>query len=256
MKKDLFSLKGKTALVTGGNTGLGLAMAEGLATQGADLVIVGRNEKTLKKAQTRLLKQGHLVYTHCFDLHDLNALPHFFEIILKVTKTVDILINNAGIINRQPACSIAMDKWYEMFNLNVSSMLKMSQIFANEKIKIKKPGKIINIGSVLAERARPETTAYAVTKSAVQQLTRSLAHEWGAYGINVNTLSPGYFKTEMTKDLVENEEFSTFVKDRCAMGRWGNPEELVGTAVFLASAASDFVTGQTIQVDGGWLTGL
>lgn len=253
MIPDLFSLKGKTALVTGGNGGLGLALAKGLAEHGADIIIIGRNEKKLKAAQKQLLKTKRLVYTQCFDLHDLNAIPHFYEILVKLTGAVDILVNAAGVTERTAAEKIDMERWYEIINLNVTSVLRLSQAFAREHIRRKKPGKIINLASLLAERARETLTTYSVTKGAVLQLTRSLAVDWAPHRINVNAIGPGYFRTEMTKPLYQDPRFNQWLAAKCPQGRWGRPEELVGAAVFLASAASDFVTGQVLYVDGGWL---
>jgi gluconate 5-dehydrogenase len=250
----LFSLEGKIALVTGGNSGLGLAMAKGLAEQGADLIIVGRDERKLASAETELARTGRRIWAHCFDLHDLNALPHFYDnLAITVGGSIDILVNSAGTTFRAPAVDVTMDKWYEILDLNVSSMFVACQAFARDHIRKNQPGKIINIASLLAERGRRGIAAYAVSKGGVLQLTRSLAIEWAEHRINVNAIGPGYFKTEMTKPLYQDEEFNRWLKTKVPVGRWGKPDELVGTAVFLAASASDFITGQIVYVDGGWM---
>jgi gluconate 5-dehydrogenase len=254
--KSLFRLDNKRALVTGGSRGLGLGIATGLAEHGADIVLVARGEKRLVKAKKALEETGRRIWTFSFDLHKLKEIPEFFSRVSKKVGGVDILINNAGVNLRGSAEKVSLEDWQEIIELNLTSVFVLSQAFARERISSGKPGKIINIGSLSCEVSRPSLAAYTASKGGVRQLTKALAVEWAKYKINVNAIGPGYFATEMTKPLTENPEFDKWVKKKTPLGRWGRPEDLVGTAVFLASASSDFVTGQILYVDGGWLANL
>jgi len=254
--KSLFSLDSKRALVTGGSRGLGLGIATGLAEHGADIVLAARGEKRLAQAKEALEETGRTIWTFPFDLHKLKEIPEFFSRLSKKVGGVDILVNNAGTIKRDPAVKVSLEDWQEIVELNLTSVFVLSQAFARERISSGKPGKIINIGSLSCEVSRPSLAAYTASKGGIRQLTKALAVEWAKYKINVNAIGPGYYATEMTRPLTENPEFDEWVKKKTPLGRWGRPEDLVGTAVFLASAASEFITGQIIYVDGGWLANL
>ena len=249
-----FSLEGKVALVTGGSGGLGMGMARGLAEQGADLVLVARHTGRLKRAERALAGTGRRVWTLPFDLGNTEAIPALFADALKSAGRLDILVNNAGMTHRCPAERIAPSVWDHVMRVNLVSMLRLSQAFAAECRRRKKPGKIINVGSLLCDRSREGNAPYAASKAAVLSLTRSMALEWAPYRINVNAIGPGYFQTDLTEPLYRDEAFSRWVKSKTPFGRWGKPADLAGAAVFLAAAASDFVTGQILYVDGGWLT--
>ena len=169
---------------------------------------------------------------------------------------MDILVNVAGTIYRTDAVDFPIDQWQRILTLNLTVPFVLSQSFAQACIDGKHPGKIINIASLLSEAARPGIPAYTASKGGIKQLTMALAVEWAKYKINVNAIGPGYFETELTKPLVEDKEFTRWVEESTPLGRWGVPDELCGVAVFLASPASDFITGQTLYVDGGWLANL
>ena len=254
--ESLFRLDRKRALVTGGSRGLGLGIARGLAEYGADIVLVARSEKRLAQSKEALGKAGRTIWTFSFDLHNLKEIPDFFSRVSKTTGGVDILVNNAGVNRRAPAEKVSLEEWQEILELNLTSVFLLSQAFAREHIASGKPGKIINIGSLACEVTRPTLAAYTASKGGIRQLTKALAVEWAKYKINVNAIGPGYFATEMTRPLTKNANFDKWVRKKTPLGRWGRPEDLVGAAVFLASAASDFVTGQVLYVDGGWLANL
>jgi gluconate 5-dehydrogenase len=177
-----------------------------------------------------------------------------FEKITVDTNGIDILVNNAGGTRRGPAESISAEDWEFVINLNLTSVFKMSQAFGRERIASGRSGKIVNIASLMSELVRAGTASYAASKGGIRQLTKALAVDWARYGINVNAIGPGYIKTELTKKLWEDGKFDTWVIGKTPLGRWGYPEDLGQTAVFLASPASDFVTGQIIYVDGGFVS--
>ena len=253
---DLFSLEGKTALITGGNRGLGLGIAKGFAQAGADVVLIARTEDQLRDAAAQIEALGRRAWAFPFDLGDTDGIAALFERACADAGGVDILLNAAGIQRRGPAEELSLADWQKVLDINLTSFFAMSQAFARHCIAAGKRGKIINIASLTSEAARPTIAPYTAAKGGVKQLTKALAVDWAKYGINVNGIGPGYFDTEMTRPLVENPDFDKWVKSKTPMDRWGQPEDLVGAAVFLASAASDFVTGQTLYVDGGWLANL
>jgi len=274
MESELFNLSGKTALVTGGSRGIGLAIAKGLAEHGADIAIVARTEKQLAQAKKQIResqmanrkRQGDKrfaisdklcadtrVWTFPFDLGNIKGIDEHFTNVVAETKGIDILVNCAGIIRRAPAEDIDLEDFNKTIEVNLTAVLVMSQAFCRHRKHAGKGGKIINIGSLTCHAARPTTAAYASSKSGVLMLTKSLAVEWAKYNINVNAIGPGYIATDLTAPLQADEDFNRWVLSETPLGRWGQPEDIVGTAVFLASSASDFVTGQIIYVDGGWL---
>jgi len=261
MESELFNLSGKTALVTGGSRGIGLAIAKGLAKHGADIAIVARTEKQLAQAKKQILTvvrqvqadTDKKVWTFPFDLGNINGIESLFKNIIAETKGIDILVNCAGTIRRAPAEDIDLEDFNKTIKVNLTAVLVISQAFCRHRKEAGKGGKIINIGSLTCHAARPTTAAYASSKSGVLMLTKSLAVEWAKYNINVNAIGPGYISTDLTAPLQADEDFNRWVLSETPLGRWGQPEDIVGTAVFLASSASDFVTGQIIYVDGGWL---
>ena len=251
-----FRLDGKRAIVTGASRGLGRAIAVGFAEAGADLVLVARGEKGLQETARLIEDVGGKADTFVFDLSNTEGIPALFERIQRKVGVADILANVAGTIYRAPAEDFPLEEWRRVLELNLTAMFVLSQQFARACIAADRPGKIINIASLLSEAARPSIPAYTASKGGVRQLTKALAVEWAPHKIYVNAIGPGYFETEMTKPLVEDESFSRWVRERTPLGRWGKPEELAGAALFLASSASDFLTGQVIYVDGGWLASL
>lgn len=256
-KKNLFDLSKKTVLITGASEGIGFASAQGLALAGAEkVVLVAREVKKLNRAKKQLEKTNTRVFTFSFDLSKLEEISLLWGRIIKTTSRIDILVNNVGMTRRRVTEEVDLEEWQRVLDLNLTSVFLLSQLFARELIKKKRRGKIINITSLLAERARPTIAAYGVSKAGLSQLTKTLAVEWAKYGINVNAIGPGYIKTRLTQPLVEDEKFNQWVIRKTPQGRWGEPTDLMGTVIFLAAPASDFITGQTIYVDGGWLSNL
>jgi gluconate 5-dehydrogenase len=250
---DKFSLEGKRALVTGGSRGIGLGIALGLAEAGANITLVSREAKSLDEAREALGKTGRPVQSHSFDLSRVSEIPDFFRKTVLESGAPDILVNCAGTIRRSSAEDLAMEDWRIVLELNLTSVFALCQAFARERIAARKPGKIINIASLMSESVRRHTSAYAASKGGIRQLTKALAVDWAMYGITVNAIGPGYIQTDLTRALWEDRDMDTWVREHTPMGRWGLPEDLASTAVFLASPASDFITGQVIYVDGGWL---
>jgi gluconate 5-dehydrogenase len=255
MEAGLFDLSGKTALVTGGSRGIGFAMAKALAEHGADIAIVARDEARLKTAKERIQKttSDRNVWTFPFDLEDIDGIQSLFENVVRETEGVDILVNCAGTTARAPAEQADLDSWQRVIQVNLTAVFLISQAFCRHRKQVARPGKIINIGSLLCQAARATNAPYASSKGGLLMLTKSLAVEWAKYHINVNAIGPGYIQTELTKPLWTDRDFDKWVLSKTPLGRWGKPEDIVGTAVFLASPASDFVTGQIVYVDGGWL---
>lgn len=251
---DRFDLTGKLALVTGASRGLGRAMSLALAEHGADVVLVARSEKELDRTASAVNKLDREAVVCPFDLADADAIPDLLDAVEKEAGLPGVLVNNAGTTRRAPATELALDDWDAVMELNVRSLFALSRELARRLLSRERGGKIINIASLMSRVARPGTVAYAASKGAVAMITRSLAVEWAPHGINVNGIGPGYFRTELTRPVYEDEAFSRWVCEQTPMGRWGEPEDLAGAVVFLASSASDFVTGQILYVDGGWLS--
>jgi gluconate 5-dehydrogenase len=252
MSTELFSLKGRTALVTGSSRGLGRAMAEGFAAAGAAVILNGSDAGRLTTAAAEMKGAGHAVHEARFDVTDEGAVISAFERFDAEGIAIDILVNNAGIQLRKPMVELATDEWRKVIEANLTSAFVIGREAAKRMIP-RGRGKIINIGSLTSELARATVAPYTVAKGGIKMLTRAMAAEWAAYGIQANAIGPGYMLTEMNTALIENETFDAWVKGRTPSRRWGKPEELVGAAVFLASAASDYVNGQIIYVDGGML---
>lgn len=254
MDGALFNLAGKTSVVTGGSRGIGFAIAKGLAEHGANVVLVARNKKRLNEAKRQIeAPAGTTVWTFPFDLENINQIVGLFEEIVAQTKGVDILVNCAGTMVRGPSEEIDLSSWNKIIKVNLTAVLVMSQNFCRHRKAAGKPGKIVNIGSLMCHVTRPTIAAYASSKGGLLMLTKTLAVEWAKYNINVNAIGPGYIKTELTAPLQADADFNKWVLSKTPLGRWGQPEDLVGAALLLASPAGDFITGQIIYVDGGWL---
>ncbi|QZK90122.1 gluconate 5-dehydrogenase [Flavobacterium sp. CHNK8] len=250
---NLFDLKGKRALITGGTHGLGLAMAEGLAQAGAALVITGTTSSKMEEALAYYSQKGYTVSGYLFDVTDENAAAENLERITKEQGDIHILINNAGIIKRELAVNMPIADFRKVIDVDLVGPFIMSQLVAKQMIE-RQEGKIINICSMMSELGRNSVSAYAAAKGGLKMLTRNLATEWAKYNIQVNGIGPGYFATTQTEPIrVDGHPFNDFIINRTPAARWGNPEDLAGTAVFLASKASDFINGQIVYVDGGIL---
>jgi len=255
MAFELFELTGKRALVTGSSQGIGLALAQGLAEHGAEIVLNGRDAAKLETAAARLAAAGHKVSVAGFDVTHAQAVKDGVDAIEKDSGAIDILINNAGTTFRAPLEDFPVEKWDMLLATNVSSAFYVGQAVARHMIK-RGRGKIINIASVQSELARPGIAPYTATKGAIRNLTRGMCTDWAKYGLQVNAIAPGYFKTPLNQALVDNPEFSNWLEKRTPAGRWGNVDELVGAAVLLSGKASSFVNGHTLYVDGGITTSL
>lgn len=249
----LFDLTGRTALVTGSSRGLGLAIATGLAEAGASLVLNGVDAGRLEATAEALRAAGHTVRTAAFDVTDEAAVTAAFEAFDRDGIAIDILVNNAGIQLRKPIVELSTPEWQKVMDTNLTSAFVVGREAAKRMIT-RKSGKIINIGSLTSELARATVAPYTVAKGGIKMLTRAMTAEWAEHGIQVNAIGPGYMLTDMNEALINNPQFDGWVKGRTPARRWGKPEELAGTAVYLASAASNYVSGQIIYVDGGMIS--
>jgi gluconate 5-dehydrogenase len=255
MTNPLFDLTGKVALITGSYQGLGLAIARGLGKAGATVVLNGRNEEKLRQAISTLEGEGLRVSGCCFDVSNAAQIQTRIPALEKEDGQIDILVNNAGIQRRSPLEQFEEPVWREVLDINLTGLFLVTKQVVQGMIS-RKAGKIVNICSLMCEMGRPTVGAYTAAKGGVKMLTKAMAVEWGKHNIQVNGIGPGYFSTEMNRPLKENPQFDAWIRSRTPAGRWGEPEELIGTAVFLASRASDFVNGQIIYVDGGILAAL
>ncbi len=256
MERGIFDLSGKNVLITGATGGLGSIITKGVARFGGNVIIVGRNVDKLNKLKSEIESEtasGVNVWVKSFDITQINEISTFFNEVVNEVDSVDVLINCAGINLRGPAEEIEKEVWDKVITTNLSAVFFLSQEFCKHRKSIGRGGKIVNIGSLMCQVARSTTVPYCASKGGLAMLTKGLAVEWAKYGINVNAIGPGYFLTEMTKPLAEDKEFNDWVIKSTPIGRWGNPEDLIGAVVFLSSSASDFITGQIIYVDGGWL---
>lgn len=251
MSTKLFSLAGRTALITGSSRGLGHAIAEGLAAAGASVVLNGMNGDRLAKASAALSADGFDVRMAAFDVTDEAAVGRAFDDLDRQGVAVDILVNNAGIQLRKPMLDLSGAEWRKVVDTNLTSAFIVGREAARRMVGRDSGGKIVNIGSLMSELARATIAPYAAAKGGLLMLTRAMAAEWAGHGIQANAIGPGYMLTDMNQALVADPDFDAWVTSRTPSRRWGRPEELVGAAVFLASAASDYVNGQIIYVDGG-----
>ena len=249
----LFNLAGKTALVTGSSGGLGLGMARGLADAGAAIVLNGRDEKKLAAAAKSFADAGLSVSARAFDVADDAAVRKAFERLDAEGVAIDILVNNAGNQIRKPMLDLSTDEWRHVLDTHLTAAFQVGREAARRMIARGKGGKIINIGSLASEVARVTIAPYTAAKGGIKMLTRSMAAEWARHNIQANAIGPGYIASDMTAPLMNDAKFDAWVKGRTPSGRWGQPEDLIGVTVFLASAASDYVNGQIVYVDGGLL---
>ena len=247
---DYFSLKGKTALVTGARTGIGQAISVGLAAAGAHLILVGHQDN-MQETQNKISELQGTFETFLIDLSDVENLKTNLQPILD-KYTIDILVNNAGVIYREPAVAHNVQEWNRVMDVNINSVFTLCQTIGSQMIE-KESGKIINIASLLSFQGGINVPSYTTSKHAIAGLTKALANEWATYGVQVNAIAPGYISTNNTEALRNNEERNKSILERIPAGRWGQADDLAGTAVFLASRASDYVSGHVLVVDGGWM---
>lgn len=245
---EKFSLKGKVAIVTGSNTGLGQGICRAFAEAGAKVVGVSRRPST----ETAELI-GESFYNVIADLSATEPIERILKETLAKFGRVDILVNNAGVIKRNDSLDFTEEEWDSVLNVNLKTVFFLTQAVAKQFIKQNSGGKVINIASMLSYQGGIRVPSYTASKSGIRGVTMTLANEWAKYNINVNAIAPGYMATNNTKDLRKDEDRSSDILARIPAGRWGTPEDLEGAAVFLASEASDYVNGFTLAVDGGWL---
>jgi gluconate 5-dehydrogenase len=248
MSARLFDLTGRRALITGSGSGIGLALAKGLAASGAAVVLNGRDGAKLEAAKADIPGAT----AHVFDVTDTKAVAAGIERIESEEGPIDILVNNAGIQRRAPLDEISEETWREVMATNLDAVFFVGKEVAKRMIPRGK-GKIINICSLTSDVARPTITPYATAKGGVRMMTKGMCADWAKHGLQINGIGPGYFKTPMNKALIEDETFNAWVEKRTPAGRWGEVEELQGVCIFLASDASSFVNGQIFYVDGGLL---
>ena len=251
MSHPLFSLVGRTALVTGSSRGLGYAIAEALAQAGARVVLNGVDAQRLARSAETLRAEGHGVEVAAFDVTDEAAVSDAFARLDAAGLAIDILVNNAGIQLRKPLVELSLPEWDRVLRTNLTSAFLVGREAARRMIERKSGGKIINIGSLTSEAARATVAPYTAAKGGIKMLTRAMTAEWAEHGIQANAIGPGYMATEMNTALIQNPAFDGWVKSRTPARRWGRPDELAGTAIYLASSESDYVNGHILYVDGG-----
>jgi len=255
MTNSAFDLSGKTALITGSGSGLGFAMARGLAEAGARVVLNGRDLAKLEASAATLRASGLKIETASFDVADSASVDTGVRELVARVDAIDILVNNAGVQHRGPIEEFSDADWRRLMATNLDAPFFLARAVI-PAMKARRAGKIINIGSLMSRLARPTTVPYQTSKGGIAMLTRGLAVELAPFNIQVNAIAPGFFRTEMNAALTGNPEFSAWVEKRTPAGRWAAPQELAGAAVFLASPASAFVTGQILYVDGGFTAGM
>ena len=242
MSHPVFDIGGRTALVTGSSRGIGRALAQGLHEAGCDVVLHGRDAGAVERAAAELRAPATWPST--------SPTPPPSRRGVEQAGPLDILVNNAGIQHRQPLLELSEEDWRRVLDVNLTSAFLVAREAARGMVE-RGSGKIVNVASLQAQLARPGIAAYAAAKGGLRMLTQSMCAEWGASGVQANAIGPGYFETDMTRALVDDEAFSAWVRERSPAGRWGRVEELVGTLLFLVSPAADYVNGQIVFVDGG-----
>lgn len=253
MPSTLFDLTGQVALVTGASKGLGRAMAVGLARAGADLALCARDLEGLAATRAAVEALGVRAEVIPLDVLDAGSVRRAVAAALAAFDRIDVLVNNAGVNVRKPALELSEEEWDRVLDTNLKGYFLVAREVGAHMVARGK-GKVINVSSIFGAVGMNNQLAYAASKGGVVQLTKVLAIEWAQRGVNVNAIGPTYFETPLVAALREDPERFRFINERTPMGRWGQPEELEGTLVYLASRASDFVTGQTVYVDGGWTT--
>jgi gluconate 5-dehydrogenase len=250
---SLFDLSGRIALITGSSDGIGFSLATGLGKAGARIALNGRDPVKLAAAADRLKEQGIAVETARFDVADRGAVLAAVDRLERDVGPIDILVNNAGIQRRNPFESFPEETWREIMAINVDGVFHVTQAVGGRMVA-RKRGRVINICSVASELGRATIVPYAATKGALRQLTRGLSAEWAKHNVQINGIAPGYIRTPLNQALMADEKFSAWVTARTPAGRWADPEELIGAAIFLASDAASYVNGHVLYVDGGLST--
>ena len=252
MKLDAFQLSGKNAVVTGSHRGLGLAIAIALAEAGANVGCHGRAANAGSCCE-KIRAAGRKTFYYSGNLADRKACDGLIGKAIEEFGSIDIVVNNAGLIRRAPAAEYSLDDWDELIAVDLTAVFRLSQLAGKHMLERGAGGKIVNIASLLSFQGGILVPAYAAAKGGVAQLTKALANEWAAKGINVNAIAPGYMATDNTEALRNDPARSKQILERIPAGRWGQPEDVAGAALFLCSAASNYVHGQVVAVDGGWL---
>jgi len=253
MTLDVFSLDGKVALVTGASRGLGAAMAAALSAAGASVALHSNEQPAIDTADRIGKESGRRTEVLTADLEDRAAADRLFAGTIAAFGRIDILINNAGIIRRKPAAQHSDEDWDAVIEVNLSNAFRLCRAMGKHLLETNRPGKIINVASLLSFQGGITVPGYAAAKGGIVQLTKALANEWASHGINVNAIAPGYMQTDNTKALRDDPQRNKQITERIPAGRWGTPEDVAGAAVFLASRAADYVHGHVLVVDGGWM---
>lgn len=248
---ELFQVKNRIVLITGSSRGLGKTYAEAFAAAGATVIVNGRSQPTARQTAEEIISLGGRAHFRVCDVADSQAVSAMVESIEREIGEIDVLVNNAGIQKRAPLTEMSDAQWLEVIDINLNAAFYTARAVAKGMME-RKRGKIINISSLISLRARPTIANYSASKSGLNGLTRSMAVEWGTYNIQTNGIVPGYFLTELTQVLKDDPEFDAFVCGNVPLARWGEPQELTGALIFLASDASNYINGQLIVVDGGW----
>ncbi len=248
--ENLFNVAGKIVLITGSSRGLGFILAKGLAKAGARVILNGRNPEQLEKAKAELAKEELETEVVSFDISDSASINRGIDEIHSRIGNIDVLVNNAGVQYRAPLEDFPEDEWRKILDINLTGAFLVSKAVVKGMIE-RKAGKIINICSLQSDLGRNTIAPYAASKGGIKMLTKGMTVDWAKYGIQINGIGPGYFATEMTKPLKDDPAFDSWICGRTPAGRWGDPEELIGTLLFLSSEASNFINGQLIYVDGG-----
>jgi 2-deoxy-D-gluconate 3-dehydrogenase len=253
MTLDAFSLEGKVALVTGASRGLGAGMAAAMSAAGASVALHSNEQPAADTAGRIRRESGRRTELFTADLEDRAAADKLIADTIAAFGQIDILVNNAGIIRRKAAAQHSDEDWDAVIEINLSNAFRLCRAIGKHLIENQRPGKIINVASLLSFQGGITVPGYAAAKGGIVQLTKALANEWASHGINVNAIAPGYMQTDNTKALREDPQRNRQITERIPAGRWGTPDDLGGAAVFLASKAADYVHGHVLVVDGGWM---